>query len=366
MGNKKSGRPRGVRKPNKPGKHKREAMRRGAESTLEHATSTLANHADTVSDESEGATPDRHTIRHSVEDAPDALPSTPERPTLDDDASLSDDAVSWSIPPVTDRFSLAAEPEEADMEEMDEQENSEPLFPVQPFGESCVVICRLSSLKPIAESKEVKVKRTVQQRKEDMKARRIQEGYTLADRLATNCPAPVQFRGVHSVVGVRHSNDRTSWTKSETGAPRFVKDIRRVFQSAALKDQKVTILIQSVDGVHTDPPSFQSFLEMVQDYSIEAQLIFQYNKICDAIRPLTIQNFKGLGGTADFMAADFLAHLQGRRLSDDVARIVTIWDDVANGKAEAQGIQDRNALPHADLLKPEEVNGVANSAGRRR
>jgi hypothetical protein len=61
-------------------------MRRGAESTLEHATSTLANHADTVSDESEGATPDRHTIRHSVEDAPDALPSTPERPTLDDGA----------------------------------------------------------------------------------------------------------------------------------------------------------------------------------------------------------------------------------------------------------------------------------------
>jgi hypothetical protein len=351
-------------------------MRRGAESTLEHATSTLANHADTVSDENEGATPDRHTIRHSVEDAPDALPSTPERPTLDDDASLSDDAVSWSISPVTDRFSLlAAEPEEADMEEMDEQENPEPeesetralpLLPVQPFGEFCVVICRLSSLKPIAESKNAKVKRTVQQRKEDMKARRIQEGYTLADRLATNCPTPVQFRGVHSVVGVRHSNDRTIWTKSETAAPGFVKDIRRVFRSAALKDQKVTILIRSVDGVHTDPPSFQSFLEMVRDCGIEAQLIFQYNKICDEIRPLTIRNFKGLGGTADFMAADFLAHLQGRRLSDDVARIVTIWDNVANGKADSQGIQDRNALPPADLLKPEEVEGVANSAGRRR
>ncbi|KAH3972637.1 hypothetical protein HBI04_144180 [Parastagonospora nodorum] len=227
----------------------------------------------------------------------------------------------------------------------------EPLSAVQPYGDVCFVICRLSS------EKKRKGDATVQAAYN----RRMNEGRIVAERLASNCPNPVQFEAIHSYCGTRHSGYTTDWEKVG-GASAFVKDIRRILES--LKDRKVTILVRTVDGISTNPQSIQGFLNLVKRCRIDAQLIFQWIKIFDEIRPISPRNCRGVGSTADFMAADFLAHMEGTKLCNKVQKILDMLAWVELHKAAKGGIQDRNAFPSADLEKAVEVTGLAAPVGR--
>ncbi|KAH7379355.1 hypothetical protein DE146DRAFT_761544 [Phaeosphaeria sp. MPI-PUGE-AT-0046c] len=236
---------------------------------------------------------------------------------------------------------------------------SGPLPPVQPYGDYCFVLCRLSSMKKVPDKTLSDAQRT-----QAYKQRRIDEGLTLADRLAANCPTPVTFAEKWSYCGVRHSADITDWSKRPSSSSAWVNDIRGYLLKC--RNKKVTILIRAVDGLTTNHTALQSFAKWLKVNKISAQLIFQWNKVCDEIRPTPLRNFKGLGGTADFMAADILAHMEKTALLPEVQRLLDILVAVESSKGVQQGIQDRNALPHANLKQAEEVAGVANSAGRRR
>jgi hypothetical protein len=131
------------------------------------------------------------------------------------------------------------------------------------------------------------------------------------------------------------------------------KDIGGWFRGPNMRGKKVTVLIRGISGVTCDVGSFQSFLEMIKQSGVKAQLIFQYNKIFDAIDPHCLRNFKGLGGTVDIMAADFLEHLETRQNIPLVARILEIWKDVTTNTGNQQGIQDRNLLLSHHATEPE-------------
>jgi hypothetical protein len=118
-------------------------------------------------------------------------------------------------------------------------------------------------------------------------------------------------------------------------------------------------------GITTNPASFKSFLEMIDSFGVTAQLIFQWNKVCDEIRPIILTPFLGLGGLAEFSSEDFLDHMNGNTVLPAVGRIIEIFEFVGRGKELQQGVQDRNGLMDEDAEDAEEVESLASSAGRR-
>jgi hypothetical protein len=226
------------------------------------------------------------------------------------------------------------------------------LSAVQPFGDYCFVLCRTSSQKkdPGPGDTQQQVLRHNQ--------RRESEGDILAQRLAANCPRPFQWQAFRSYCGTRRSFDLTNWFKAESGSSAFVKDIRSILRN--FRNKKVTVLVRGVDGISTNPGAIQSFLEFLNSLKIEAQLIFQWNKVCNVIRPIAMRGFTGLGSTTDFMAADFLAHLNKTKFVPEVQRILDILHIVENSKQISQGIQDRNGLPDATLRRAIEVRSIAD------
>lgn len=107
-------------------------------------------------------------------------------------------------------------------------------------------------------------------------------------------------------------------------------------------DENLAILIRAVDGLTSDKDSFKLFLKVTQNTSNEALIIFQFNKVCDDIRPHNLRDFEGLIGTADFMADEFMECLDGKRIDVNVQRILDIWEGAWMDKSNAQDIQDRN------------------------
>jgi hypothetical protein len=293
----------------------------------------------------------------SAEDSkPSIRPATPMQIDIDEvygEESGEDREMSWSLSP-NSHWRTPVPP-------YSPQVQAGVLTPVQPYGDYCLVLCRLSSA---GQAPDPSGSKTAAQRAKLYIQRREAEGFTLAERLASNCPTPVQFSDVQSYCGVRRSGDTTDWSKKSTSASAFVNDIRAKIRLA--RNQKLTILFRSIDGLTTNHKAFKSFLRFVKSCNIDAQLIFQWVKVCDSIRPTVLRNFRGIGGTADFMAADFLAHMEGTRELPEVQRILDILDDVEDFKGLQQGIQDRNALPRADMEKAEEVTAVSNSAGRKK
>ncbi|CAO2653123.1 Nn.00g025340.m01.CDS01 [Neocucurbitaria sp. VM-36] len=269
--------------------------------------------------------------------------------------------VTWSPSPEREADVMDAQPsfEENDeapeaVEEEDEsivEDHDGADSPMQPFGDYCIVICRLSSPKYEPQKSGM----NLQQRREAHNQRRRDEGIELGRRLGANCPTPIMFREIFATCHERGCMERTSW--SATAEPSsMVMDIRGWFRRPIMQGQKVTVLVRAVDGVTCHDNSFKSFLEMMKAAGVVAQLIFQYNKVYDQIRPLHLRNFKGLGGTADFMAADFLAHLDGTQNHPAVARILQIWQQIEQEKSEQLGIQDRNGLLAADAAGPIQGN----------
>jgi hypothetical protein len=223
------------------------------------------------------------------------------------------------------------------------------------------VICRLSSEK---KAPDPSGKKTTRERVQENNLRREEEGLILADRLASNCPTPVEFEETWSYCGIRHSSYTTDWAKPASSSSAFVNNIRDLFEG--VRDKNVTILVRAPDGITTNKLAMQSFLQFIRRCGITAQLIFQWVKVCDDIRPTVLRNFMGLGGTADFMAQDFLDHLEGTKTFPEVKRMLEVLDSIEDNKGLQQGIQDRNTLPPADLAQAEEVGGLANSAGRKK
>jgi len=231
---------------------------------------------------------------------------------------------------------------------------------VQPFGDRCIVICRLSSSKMEPKSASLI---TNAQRQEAHRERRREEGRELARRLASNCPTPVVFSEVFATCHKRRGTERTNWQATVPPISAMVTDIGGWFKRPCMRGSKVTVLIRAVDGITLYSADFKSFLLLLKAQGVIAQLIFQYNKVYNEIRPLRLRNFRGLGGTADFMAADFLAHLDGTRDDPAVARILEIWQHVDQDKTDQAGIQDRNGLLPADAVGPIDGN-AARQAGR--
>jgi hypothetical protein len=238
--------------------------------------------------------------------------------------------------------------EEEDEQIVEDDDDS----PVQPFGDRCIVICRLSSNKmEPADEKLI----TNAQRHEALKERRRREGRTLAARLVRNCPTPVTFTEVFSTCYKRRTSEATDWQATIRPISTMVTEIRDWFRRPVMRGSKATVLIRAVDGLTCIKEDMKKFLLMIKSAKVTAQIIFQYNRVYDDIRPLRLRNFKGLGGTADFMAADFLAHLEGTKVDPEADRILEIWQHIATAKSNQQGIQDRNEVLRPDALEPIEV-----------
>ncbi|KAH8727616.1 hypothetical protein GQ44DRAFT_770182 [Phaeosphaeriaceae sp. PMI808] len=235
---------------------------------------------------------------------------------------------------------------------------------LQPYGDYCLVICRLSSEKKIPDPTG---KMSLRERVDAHNNRRRDEGLELARRLKINCPEPTSFQEITSLCVVRHSNDSTDWFKSVNASSAFVNNIRDYFHRPEIFNRKITVLIRGVDGIHTDAESFKSFLKMIAAYHDKVQLIFQLTKICPIIAPMRYRNFEGLGGTVDFWAHDFLSHLEGWEDIPEVQRIVDIWGIIRRSKASGNGVQDRNTLLPADIKAPPialKLRGPVNRLGR--
>ena len=104
---------------------------------------------------------------------------------------------------------------------------------------------------------------------------------------------------------------------------------------------------------------------MIYSFGVTAQLIFQWNKVFDGIRPMILTPFLGLGSLAEFSSEDFLDHMNGNTVLPAVGRIVEIFEFVGEAKALQHGIQDRNGLMDEDAEGAEEVESLASFAGRR-
>jgi hypothetical protein len=266
------------------------------------------------------------------------------RQTLNDEDERE---VTWSPSPEPDQAQFPVEENDQDGSVVEDDDDVD--SPVQPFGDYCIVICRLSSQK---EEPATASLTTVPQRQEAHRARRREEGVELGRRLAANCPAPVTFREIFATCHKRRSAEYSDWNSTVRRPSIVVTEIRDWFSRPQMLGSKVTVLIRAVDGLTTHPRGMKTFLQLLRSLGVVAQIIFQYNKVYQSIRPLHLRNFRGLGGTVDIMAADFLAHLEGTKLDPAVARIVEIWSQVEDDKSGSLGIQDRNGLLPADADGP--------------
>lgn len=267
---------------------------------------------------------------------------SPERRLRDADPQIEDDEREATSSPSPEPGSDDAESQVSD----DEQDEG---IAVQPTGELCIVICRLSSNKM---EPKTSVLTTTESRREAHYERRRVEGRELARRLSANCPVPFTFRRVFATCHKRQATISTNWQAQHEPRSAMEKDIGGWFRGPNMRGKRVSVLIRGLDGVTCDVDSFSSFLEMIRLSGVHAQLIFQWNKIFPEIDPNCLRNFQGLGGTVDIMAADFHAHLEGTQNIPLVARMITIWRAVTTNKGNQEGLQDRNKLLQPTAMRP--------------
>ncbi|KAJ4341046.1 hypothetical protein N0V87_002085 [Didymella glomerata] len=217
---------------------------------------------------------------------------------------------------------------------------------VQPTGEHLLVICRSSSGKDGAITKQ----------------RRDAESLDMGGRLKANChdPAAVDFQSEEAIFFVRQSQLPSSFKKAADN--NYTRPLRLWMD--AHKDSTATVLIRSIDGLTTNVQTMKHTLWAFQERGITAQLIFQFNKVCDEICPIKLIPFRGLGSVTIVDSTTFLAHLENRVNDRAVARIVKIWQDLNEEKVLAQGIQDRNEVPPEDFQQAVGVSGISRSYGR--
>ncbi|KAF2131372.1 hypothetical protein P153DRAFT_383483 [Dothidotthia symphoricarpi CBS 119687] len=273
-----------------------------------------------------------------------------EEEEAEEEAEEEEREVSWSLSPVrVPRLAQDKEPEQGLL-----------------FGEHCYVLCRLSSAK--AESSVQNPGLTHAQLTAMNVTRRINEGIELARRLVENCPERHTFTDVTAVRLVSRTVEGPSFLRASN---KYTRAIRAYFEDPARRGKKVTLLIRGLDGLVTSMTSMESLLIFLKSVQVQAQFIFQFNKVTDMTRPNNIRNYRGLGGIIVFMDTDFQNYIDNigkvnkQYSNPDLTRLEQIWKDVQGDKSGGQGIQDRNTLLSADATKPEGGKN-ASSVGRKK
>ncbi|KAL6162089.1 hypothetical protein ACJQWK_11852 [Exserohilum turcicum] len=143
---------------------------------------------------------------------------------------------------------------------------------MQPTGEACLVICRISSPKYTPDNGRNLTKAV---RYQEYMNLRVQEGYEIARRLARNCPRPVRFSTVWSTCFEQKSYKWTNWHEVVRPSA-MVHDIRSRIQQ--IGEKKITIVIRAIDGLTCIEEDFGGFLTMVINEGKDAQIVFQMEK----------------------------------------------------------------------------------------
>jgi hypothetical protein len=245
---------------------------------------------------------------------------------------------------------------------------------VQPRGTWCIVICRLSSW-----SAEEKWYTNDKNQNIVARGRLVAElqrdGTRIAQRLERNCASPWRFDQVEATAHKYLGDSFNNFTKTDGRPPESVLQIRAIFDKMASSSvATATVVIRAVDGLTILERTFLSFLQMAKARSIRMQLIFQYVKVYDNIRPLKLQPSKGLGSVLVLDSDECLNHLlkvpgcesadvqryalttskRKQRLISSY-RLLNISDHLREEKNKGKGIQDRNTLPDSDQLRAVEA-----------
>ncbi|KAF2129382.1 hypothetical protein P153DRAFT_403113 [Dothidotthia symphoricarpi CBS 119687] len=239
------------------------------------------------------------------------------------------------------------------------------LHPSQPTGQYLIVICRLSGWSAAkkyqneGDSSAVANGKVVQDR--------VREGIVLGQRLERYSPIPVQFATIVATCHQRPGAYFTNFEKVVNRPPAMVKDVRQFFNT--LPDgAKVTALIRGPDGLGVDPATVYSLCQLGARRGMKLQLIFQYIKVYDSIRPLTLTAFKGLGSVLVLQGKTILQHMTGveGKNSPEVARLERVLRDLNYFKNSGVGVVDRNALPNHNQMGAFESSAGAKVKRRRR
>ncbi|KAJ4316552.1 hypothetical protein N0V94_005390 [Neodidymelliopsis sp. IMI 364377] len=222
----------------------------------------------------------------------------------------------------------------------------------------CLCICRISSNKyvPVDEAPPGA----------DIAARRVlydnarkTEGRELARRYEANANPPFRFTEIEATCHKRHSFEPTDYTNDKV-RNQMGKDLRAYFQKK--RGKKVVVLVRAIDGLTVDKATMQKFCTMIKDFGVRAEIVIQYNKVFDEIRPHRLENYKGLGGIIRFTPTDFLDHVNKTRHSVEIHKVVSIWRYLASTKVRGLGIHDRNNLLPKTAMQP--LEGSMASAVR--
>lgn len=167
----------------------------------------------------------------------------------------------------------------------------------------CLCICRMSSNKYSTIGADQKARRL------QYDAERREEGEELARRFLKLAPFQ-HFKSIAATCHKWHSFEPTDYTNPKV-RNQMGKDFREYFRKK--RGDEVIVLIRAIDGLTIDPKTMENFLTMIKEMGVEAEIVFQYNKVFDEIRLPCLQNYRGLGAVARFAAKDFLDHLKRKR-----------------------------------------------------
>lgn len=136
----------------------------------------------------------------------------------------------------------------------------------------------------------------------------------------------------------------------------MAKDLQEFFTVTVPPGSNIEVVIRSLDGVTTDPQSFQYFLNLILTSGHNARIIFQMNQVYDEIRPYNLQPFPGLGSIAVFDAQTMFNHFNRLCWDRDTARLVEIWEYIESERAEMRWGLDRLDLPPEHAQQAKEVH----------
>jgi hypothetical protein len=143
---------------------------------------------------------------------------------------------------------------------------------VQPIGNHCLVICRLSSNKGIT-SKKGETGGRVQVGQDTNLDRRRAEGRTIGQRLCNNAPTPFQFATIEATCHKQLSNHYLDWSGEKRNQAGMVS-AHQAFLKLLPAGSEVTICIRSLDGLTTNIDSLWTFVQLThKKYRLKAKLI---------------------------------------------------------------------------------------------
>ena len=224
---------------------------------------------------------------------------------------------------------------------------------IQPIGELCLIICRMSSNKGRTSKKSKNGRSRVQVDQDGYKERRKLEGRRIGDRLCNNAPAPFQFAFLKGTCHKQLSNHYLDWVHDKRGMSQMIVEIKQFFNRLAPKS-KVTICIRSLDGLTTNIDSFWTFVRyVVKTKELDAKFIWQLSLYTPRLHHRRMRPFLGLGLVIAFTGKelrDYHRHGIDNEHGDVKNMVKVIWRQGKSKAATNRGLQDRNQLPDANML----------------